>query len=118
MDNEQPLKLWSIGGGKGGVGKSIFTMALGITLARLGNQVTLHPGFLQPFPRKDCGLYRHVHLAAECLWLYQVRPVPQDCPGVRKKDKMLSLFYNDNTKVNDEITSIDWSRQPAMKREG
>ena len=46
MDNEQPMKLWSIGGGKGGVGKSIFTMALGITLARLGNQVILVDGDL------------------------------------------------------------------------
>jgi flagellar biosynthesis protein FlhG len=34
-------KLWSIGGGKGGVGKSIFTLGLGISLARLGNKVIL-----------------------------------------------------------------------------
>ncbi len=40
------MKLWSIGGGKGGVGKSIFTMALGITLARLGNRVILVDGDL------------------------------------------------------------------------
>jgi flagellar biosynthesis protein FlhG len=40
------MKLWSIGGGKGGVGKSIFTMALGVTLARLGNQVILVDGDL------------------------------------------------------------------------
>jgi flagellar biosynthesis protein FlhG len=46
MDNGQPMKLWSIGGGKGGVGKSIFTMALGITLARLGNRVILVDGDL------------------------------------------------------------------------
>ena len=46
MDNAQPIKLWSIGGGKGGVGKSIFTMTLGITLARLGNRVVLVDGDL------------------------------------------------------------------------
>jgi flagellar biosynthesis protein FlhG len=40
------MKLWSIGGGKGGVGKSIFTMALGVTLARLGNKVILVDGDL------------------------------------------------------------------------
>jgi flagellar biosynthesis protein FlhG len=40
------MKLWSVGGGKGGVGKSIFTMALGVTLARLGNQVILVDGDL------------------------------------------------------------------------
>lgn len=40
------MKLWSIGGGKGGVGKSIFTMSLGITLARLGKQVILVDGDL------------------------------------------------------------------------
>jgi flagellar biosynthesis protein FlhG len=46
MENGSNMKLWSIGGGKGGVGKSIFTMALGITLARLGNQVILVDGDL------------------------------------------------------------------------
>ncbi len=34
-------KMWSIGGGKGGVGKSVFTLGLGISLARLGNRVIL-----------------------------------------------------------------------------
>jgi flagellar biosynthesis protein FlhG len=32
-------KLWSIGGGKGGIGKSIFTLGLGISLARLGQKI-------------------------------------------------------------------------------
>jgi len=32
-------KLWSIGGGKGGIGKSIFTLGLGISLARLGLKI-------------------------------------------------------------------------------
>lgn len=34
-------KLWSIGGGKGGVGKSVFTLGLGICLARLDKKVIL-----------------------------------------------------------------------------
>lgn len=34
-------KMWSIGGGKGGVGKSVFTLGLGISLARLGKRVIL-----------------------------------------------------------------------------
>ena len=34
-------KLWAIGGGKGGIGKSIFTLGLGISLARLGKRVIL-----------------------------------------------------------------------------
>ncbi len=34
-------KLWAIGGGKGGIGKSIFTLGLGISLARLGKKVIL-----------------------------------------------------------------------------
>jgi flagellar biosynthesis protein FlhG len=39
-------KLWSVGGGKGGIGKSIFTLGLGITLARLGKKVILVDGDL------------------------------------------------------------------------
>lgn len=34
-------KLWSIGGGKGGIGKSIFTLGLGITLAQMGKKIIL-----------------------------------------------------------------------------
>ncbi len=34
-------KLWSIGGGKGGIGKSIFTLGLGITLAQMGKKILL-----------------------------------------------------------------------------
>jgi flagellar biosynthesis protein FlhG len=34
-------KLWCIGGGKGGIGKSIFTLGLGISLTRLGKRVIL-----------------------------------------------------------------------------
>jgi flagellar biosynthesis protein FlhG len=34
-------KLWSIGGGKGGIGKSVFTLGLGIALSRMGKQIIL-----------------------------------------------------------------------------
>ncbi|MDI6852651.1 MAG: P-loop NTPase [Deltaproteobacteria bacterium] len=34
-------KLWAIGGGKGGVGKSVFTLGLAISLARLGKKLIL-----------------------------------------------------------------------------
>jgi flagellar biosynthesis protein FlhG len=38
---ELSKKLWSIGGGKGGIGKSVFTLGLGIFLSRLGKKVIL-----------------------------------------------------------------------------
>ncbi|MCL6620958.1 MAG: P-loop NTPase [Syntrophobacterales bacterium] len=41
MQDLSVKKLWSIGGGKGGVGKSVFTLGLGICLARLGKKVIL-----------------------------------------------------------------------------
>lgn len=41
IQNPNGKKLWSIGGGKGGIGKSIFTLGLGISLARLGKKVIL-----------------------------------------------------------------------------
>lgn len=34
-------KLWAIGGGKGGVGKSIVSLMIGVSLARLGNKVII-----------------------------------------------------------------------------
>ncbi len=39
MESLFKKKLWSIGGGKGGIGKSIFTLMLGISLARLGHKI-------------------------------------------------------------------------------
>ena len=39
MNSGISKKLWSIGGGKGGIGKSIFTLGLGISLARLGHKI-------------------------------------------------------------------------------
>jgi flagellar biosynthesis protein FlhG len=40
------IKLWSIGGGKGGVGKSLVTLGIGVSLARLGKKVILIDGDL------------------------------------------------------------------------
>jgi flagellar biosynthesis protein FlhG len=39
-------KLWSIGGGKGGIGKSVFTLGLGISLSRMGKKIILVDGDL------------------------------------------------------------------------
>lgn len=39
MQTDQQKKLWAIGGGKGGIGKSVFTLGLAISLARLGKRI-------------------------------------------------------------------------------
>jgi flagellar biosynthesis protein FlhG len=44
--DETRMKLWSIGGGKGGIGKSLITLGLGVALARLGKRVILVDGDL------------------------------------------------------------------------
>jgi flagellar biosynthesis protein FlhG len=44
--NLSRTKLWSIGGGKGGIGKSLVTLGLGVALARLGKKVILIDGDL------------------------------------------------------------------------
>jgi flagellar biosynthesis protein FlhG len=44
--NLSRIKLWSIGGGKGGIGKSMVTLGLGVALARLGKRVILIDGDL------------------------------------------------------------------------
>jgi flagellar biosynthesis protein FlhG len=46
MLDQSSVKLWSVGGGKGGVGKSIVTLGLGICLAELGKKVILIDGDL------------------------------------------------------------------------
>jgi len=38
---ELSKKLWSVGGGKGGIGKSVFTLGLGISLSRMGKKIIL-----------------------------------------------------------------------------
>jgi flagellar biosynthesis protein FlhG len=40
------IKLWSIGGGKGGIGKSLVSLGLGISLSRLGKKVIMIDGDL------------------------------------------------------------------------
>jgi flagellar biosynthesis protein FlhG len=44
--NLSRLKLWSIGGGKGGIGKSLVSLGLGVALARMGKKVILIDGDL------------------------------------------------------------------------
>jgi flagellar biosynthesis protein FlhG len=44
--NLNRIKMWSIGGGKGGIGKSLVTLGLGVSLARLGKKVILIDGDL------------------------------------------------------------------------
>jgi flagellar biosynthesis protein FlhG len=46
MLNQSSVKFWSVGGGKGGVGKSIVTLGLGVCLAELGKKVILIDGDL------------------------------------------------------------------------
>ena len=46
MRDKTRIKLWSVGGGKGGVGKSIFTLGLGFCLSQMGKQVILIDGDL------------------------------------------------------------------------
>jgi flagellar biosynthesis protein FlhG len=41
MSVELSKKLWGIGGGKGGIGKSVFTLGLGISLSRMGKKIIL-----------------------------------------------------------------------------
>ena len=38
---EQQAKLWAVGGGKGGVGKSFLTTNIGVLLAKEGKRVVL-----------------------------------------------------------------------------
>jgi flagellar biosynthesis protein FlhG len=46
MLDQSKVKLWSVGGGKGGVGKSVVTLGLGVCLAELGKKVILMDGDL------------------------------------------------------------------------
>jgi flagellar biosynthesis protein FlhG len=46
MQTPVSRKLWAIGGGKGGIGKSVFTLGLAISLARLGKKLILVDGDL------------------------------------------------------------------------
>lgn len=46
MLDRSSIKLWSVGGGKGGVGKSMVTLGLGVCLAEMGKRVILIDGNL------------------------------------------------------------------------
>ncbi len=46
MLDQSSVKLWSVGGGKGGVGKSIVTLGLAVCLAEMGKKVILIDGDL------------------------------------------------------------------------
>jgi flagellar biosynthesis protein FlhG len=46
MLDRSSVKLWSVGGGKGGVGKSMVTLGLGVCLAEMGKRVILIDGNL------------------------------------------------------------------------
>lgn len=41
METPVSKKMWSVGGGKGGIGKSVFTLGMGIALARQGKKLIL-----------------------------------------------------------------------------
>ena len=49
MLDQSSVKLWSVGGGKGGVGKSIVTLGLGVCLAESSLTVTWEGPTSTPF---------------------------------------------------------------------
>ena len=59
------MKLWSIGGGKGGIGKSLVTLGLGVSLARLGKRVILIDGDLGGANLHTLMGVRHPHVSLE-----------------------------------------------------
>jgi len=66
------IKLWSIGGGKGGVGKSIVSLGLGICLARLGKKVILIDGDLGGANLHTLMGVRYPHVTLEHFLLKKV----------------------------------------------
>jgi len=65
-------KLWSIGGGKGGVGKSVVSLGLGISLARLGKSVILIDGDLGGANLHTLMGVRYPHVTLEHFLLRKV----------------------------------------------
>ena len=65
-------KLWSIGGGKGGIGKSVFSLGLGISLARLGKKVILIDGDLGGANLHTLMGVRYPHVTLEHFLLKKV----------------------------------------------
>ncbi len=70
--NMTRIKLWSIGGGKGGIGKSVFSLGLGISLARLGKKVILIDGDLGGANLHTLMGVRYPHVTLEHFLLKKV----------------------------------------------
>ena len=67
------IKLWSIGGGKGGIGKSVISLGLGISLARLGKKVILIDGDLGGANLHTLMGVRYPHVTLEHFLLKKVK---------------------------------------------
>ena len=72
MSSPNRIKLWSIGGGKGGTGKSIVSLGLGISLARLGKKVILIDGDLGGANLHTLMGVRYPHVTLEHFLLKKV----------------------------------------------
>lgn len=70
--NPSRIKLWSIGGGKGGIGKSMISLGLGISLARLGKKVILIDGDLGGANLHTLMGVRYPHVTLEHFLLRKV----------------------------------------------
>ncbi len=66
------IKLWSIGGGKGGIGKSVVSLGLGMSLARLGKKVILIDGDLGGANLHTLMGVRYPHVTLEHFLLKKV----------------------------------------------
>ncbi len=73
MPNLNNIKLWSIGGGKGGIGKSVVSLGLGISLARLGKKVILIDGDLGGANLHTLMGVRYPHVTLEHFMLKKVQ---------------------------------------------
>jgi len=72
LSSPNRIKLWSIGGGKGGTGKSIVSLGLGISLARLGKKVILIDGDLGGANLHTLMGVRYPHVTLEHFLLKKV----------------------------------------------
>jgi flagellar biosynthesis protein FlhG len=71
--SDSKIKLWSIGGGKGGTGKSLISLGLGISLARLGKKVILIDGDLGGANLHTLMGVRYPHVTLEHFLLKKVK---------------------------------------------
>jgi flagellar biosynthesis protein FlhG len=70
--SDSRIKLWSIGGGKGGIGKSVISLGLGISLAHLGKKVILIDGDLGGANLHTLMGVRYPHVTLEHFLLKKV----------------------------------------------